>query len=104
MVQIKDTSVKIGIQGNFGMLILKQLGYNLNFAQECRNVQFKMADIEIFYETNNMFIIVKIMYDSGKSFQIQDGCKYLDFDRFCNDSGSDYMQKVHICPKNDRTI
>ena len=30
--------------------------------------------------------------------------KYLDFDRFCNDSGSDYIQKVHICPKNDRTI
>ena len=77
-----------------------------------------MADIEIFnlrynprlsarehfYETNYMFIIVKIIYDSGKSFQIQDGCKYLDFDRFCNDSGSDYIQKVHICPKNDRTI
>ena len=48
MVQIKDTSVKIGIQGNFGMLILKQLGYTLHFAQECRNLQFKMADIEIF--------------------------------------------------------
>ena len=48
MVQIKDTSVKIGIQGNCGMLILKQLGYTLNFAQECRNLQFKMADIEIF--------------------------------------------------------
>ena len=29
---------------------------------------------------------------------------YLYFDRFCNDSGSDYRQKVHICPKNDRTI
>ena len=43
-----------------------------------------------------MFIIVKIIYDSGKSFQIQDGCKYLDFDRFCNESGSDYIQKVHI--------
>ena len=25
--------------------------------------------------------------------------KYLDYDRFCNDSGSDYIQKVHICPK-----
>ena len=48
MVQIKDKIVKIGIQGNFGMLILKQLGYTLNFAQECRNLQFKMADIEIF--------------------------------------------------------
>ena len=48
MVQIKDTSVKIGIQGNFGMLILKQLGYTLNFAQECHNWQFKKADIEIF--------------------------------------------------------
>ena len=30
--------------------------------------------------------------------------KYLDFDRFGNNSGSDYIQKVHICPKNDRTI
>ena len=29
--------------------------------------------------------------------------KCLDFDRFCNDSGSDYIKKVHICPKNDRT-
>ena len=48
MVQIKDKSVKIGIHGNFGMLILKQLGYTLNFAQEGRNLQFKMADIEIF--------------------------------------------------------
>ena len=48
MVQIKGTGVKIGIQGNFGMLILKQLGYTLIFAQECRNLQFKMADIEIF--------------------------------------------------------
>ena len=48
MVQIKDTGVEIGIHGNFGMLILKQLGYTLNFAQECRNLQFKMADIEIF--------------------------------------------------------
>ena len=47
MVQIKDKSVKIGIHGNFGMLILKQLGYTLNFAQEGRNLQFKMADIEI---------------------------------------------------------
>ena len=25
--------------------------------------------------------------------------KYLDFDRFCSDSGSDYIQKVYICPK-----
>ena len=48
MVQIKDKSVKIGIQGNFGMLILKQLGYTLNFAQDGRNLQFKMATIEIF--------------------------------------------------------
>ena len=48
MVQIKDTSVKIGLQGNFSMLILKQLEYTLNFAQECRNLQFEMADIEIF--------------------------------------------------------
>ena len=47
MVQIKDKSVKIGIPGNFGMLILKQLGYTLNFAQEGRNLQFKKADIEI---------------------------------------------------------
>ena len=30
------------------MLILKQLGCSLNFVQEGRNLQFKMADIEIF--------------------------------------------------------
>ena len=48
MVQIKNKSVKIGIQGNIGMLILKQLRYTLKFAQEGRNMQFKMADIEIF--------------------------------------------------------
>ena len=47
MVQINDKSVKIGIQCNFGILILKQLGYTLNFAQEGRNLQFKMANIEI---------------------------------------------------------
>ena len=29
--------------------------------------------------------------------------KYLDFDRFCNVSGSDYIQKVQR-PKNDRTM
>ena len=29
--------------------------------------------------------------------------KYLDFDRFCNDSGSDHIQKVQR-PKNDRTM
>ena len=29
--------------------------------------------------------------------------KYLDSDIFCNDSGSDYIQKYN-CPKNDRTI
>ena len=48
MVEIKDKSVKIRILGNFGMLISKQLGYTLNFAQEDLNLQFKMADIEIF--------------------------------------------------------
>ena len=48
MVEIKDKSVKIGIQGNFGMLIFKQLGYTLNFPEEGRNLHFKMADIEIF--------------------------------------------------------
>ena len=48
MVQIKDKSVEIGIQGNFGMLFVKQLGYTLHFGQEDRNLQFKMADIEIF--------------------------------------------------------
>ena len=37
-------------------------------------------------------------------FKSKMAAKYLDFDRFCNDSGSDYRQKVHICPKNDRTI
>ena len=29
--------------------------------------------------------------------------KYLEFDRFCNDSGSDYIQKVQR-PENDRTM
>ena len=37
-------------------------------------------------------------------FKSKMAAKYLDFDRFGNDSGSDYIQKVHICPKNDRTI
>ena len=32
-------------------------------------------------------------------FKSKMAAKYLDFDRFCNDSGSDYIQKVHICPK-----
>ena len=48
MVQINDKSMKIGIQGNFSMLIVKQLRYTLKFSQEGRNLQFKMADIEIF--------------------------------------------------------
>ena len=47
-------------------------------------------------------MIVKTIYDNGKLFQIQDGCQ-IDFDRFCNDSGSDYIQKVQR-PKNDRTM
>ena len=38
------------------------------------------------------------------SFKSKMAAKSLDFDRFCNDSGSDYRQKVHICPKNDRII
>ena len=37
-------------------------------------------------------------------FKSKKAAKCLDFERFCNDSGSDYIQKVHICPKNDRTI
>ena len=48
MVQINDKSMKIGIQDNFGMLISHQSGPTLVFAQEGSNLQFKMADIEIF--------------------------------------------------------
>ena len=48
MVEIKDKSVKIGIQDNFGMLISNQSGPTLIFSQEGSNLQFKMADIEIF--------------------------------------------------------
>ena len=92
MVQIKDKSVKIGIQGNFSMLILKQLGYTLNVAQEGHNLNFKTADIEILNLRYNpilsarkhtfmklMIIIVKIIYDIGKSFQIQDGSQIYRF-------------------------
>ena len=48
-----------------------------------------------------MFIIVKIIHDIGKSFRFKSKmvAKYLDFGRFGNDSGSDYIQNVHICPK-----
>ena len=35
-------------------------------------------------------------------FKSKMAAKYLDFDRFFNDSGSDYIQKVQR-PKNDRT-
>ena len=41
--------MKIGIQGNFGMLISKQLRHTLDFVQEGCNLQSKMADIEIFH-------------------------------------------------------
>ena len=41
--------MKIGIQGNFGMLISKQLRHILDFVQEGCNLQSKMADIEIFH-------------------------------------------------------
>ena len=78
MVEIKDKSVKIGIQGNFGMLILKQLGYTLNFAAR-RAVICNSNWPTHFYETNDMFIIVKIIYDIGKSFQIKDGCQISRF-------------------------
>ena len=37
-------------------------------------------------------------------FKSKMAAKYPDFDGFCNDSGSDYIQKVYICPENDRTI
>ena len=46
VVQINDKSKTIGIQGNFGMLILKRSGLILDFAHEGRNLQSKMADIE----------------------------------------------------------
>ena len=38
--------MKIGIQGDFCMLISKQLEPTLDFAQEGHNLQSKMADIE----------------------------------------------------------
>ena len=38
--------MKIGVHGNFGTLISKQSGSTLYFAQEGRNLQSKMADIE----------------------------------------------------------
>ena len=31
-------------------------------------------------------------------FKSKMAAKYLDFDRFYNDSGGDYVLKVHICP------
>ena len=37
-------------------------------------------------------------------FKSKMAAKCLDFDRFCNDSCSNYIQIVHICPKNDRII
>ena len=37
-------------------------------------------------------------------FKSKMAAKYLDFDRFSYDSGSDFVQKLLICPKNDRTI
>ena len=46
MVQINDKSMKIGIQGNFGMLISNRSRPTLDFAQEGSNLQSKMADIE----------------------------------------------------------
>ena len=46
IVQINDKSMKIGTQGNFGTLISNRLGPTLDFAQEGRNSQSKMADIE----------------------------------------------------------
>ena len=67
------------------MLISKQLGHTLDFSQKGRYFQSKMADIEIFnlpynprlnarvhtfYETNDIFIIVKIIDDIGKLSQI----------------------------------
>ena len=38
--------MKIGVQGNFGTLISEQSGPTLYLAQEGRNLQSKMADIE----------------------------------------------------------
>ena len=46
IVQINDKSMKIGIQGNFDTLLSKQSGSILDFAQEGRNLQSKMTDIE----------------------------------------------------------
>ena len=71
------------------------LGHTVDFGQKGRYLQSKMADIEIFnlrynprlshclithfYETNDIFIVVNIIYDSGKYFQIQDGCQISRF-------------------------
>ena len=46
IVQINDKSMKIGTQGNFGTLISNRSGPTLDFTQEGRNSQSKMADIE----------------------------------------------------------
>ena len=46
IVQINDKSVEIGTHGNFGTLILNRSGPTLDFAQEGRNLQSKMADNE----------------------------------------------------------
>ena len=54
IVQINDKGMKIGIQGNFGMLISKQLRHTLNFVKEGCNLQSKMADIEIFHLRYNL--------------------------------------------------
>ena len=46
IVQINDKSMKIGTQDNFSTLISNRSGPTLDFAQEGRNSQSKMADIE----------------------------------------------------------
>ena len=53
MVQINDKSVKIGMQGDFGMLISNRSGPTLEIAQEGSNLQSKMADIENVNFSNN---------------------------------------------------
>ena len=45
IVQINDKSMKIGIQDKFGTLISKRSRSTLDFAQEGRNMQFKIAHI-----------------------------------------------------------
>ena len=49
IVQINDKSMKIGTQGNFGMLISNRSGPTLDFAPEGRNAQSKIENVNFSY-------------------------------------------------------